>query len=234
MLPPTTTTTPPHTHQAHPRIYPVHARSFMCTTDAELQVMLPNANYARNDPHNADHDGCKKPYGNGVFSARVQWSVIRVDAATLHAHAADLRFTTSPKKTDTALDRDLLPGFAKAGDCAGQHSALGEIVIDLIGAGFKVAGPSTCTARLLPDGSGAGCSQWTLGGWRAMMTLTCSNNNQRCVLRCGGVNGYCFLSKGHLQLAALDGAASTGTCVPLGRYAPRQLCFCVRSSPPQH
>ena len=70
------------------------------------------------------------------------------------------------------------------------------MVVDLRGTPFKVAGPSSCTAT-----SGV-CSQWSLTGYAEKMTLDCTDNNQKCTVRCGGYPGQCYLSKGYLQLAA--------------------------------
>ena len=91
-------------------------------------------------------------------------------------------------------------GFARAGDCAGIYSTRGEIVIDLRGTPFKVEGPSSCSAQGVGI-SAIVCSQWTATNKDPRVTLACSDINQRCVVRCGGDSGGCFLTKGYLQLA---------------------------------
>ena len=113
---------------------------------------LPKPNFARNDPFNANRRDCKPIFAAGVYDAKAVWSTLRVDMTTLRALPADLKFTTTANLKFTTPPKESkstakLPGFAAAGDCVGSYSARGQIVVDLIGTPFKVAGPRTGTVR---------------------------------------------------------------------------------------
>ena len=153
----------------------------------------------------------------------MEWSTLHVDPQTLRGHAQpdDLQLTKGVFSTYI--------GFARAGDCGGRHSARGEIVIDLRGTPFKVEGPGSCSAQA-PGNVVAVCSQWTTDACTyPNVTLACSDNNQRCVVRCGGNSGYCFLAKGYLQLAVHNKTQFQALPGQRGRL-PTPRDFCVTSA----
>jgi len=141
-------------------------------------------------------------YAEGNFDATLAWAALVVDTTTMRATAAQTTMTIAGVVTET-WSGNKLPGFAAAGDCEGAYSTLGEIVIDLIGTPFRVDGPSTCAVQQAGGGP-VTCSQWVAVGSKARITVACSNNNQRCVVRCGGDAGRCLLTEAYLQLAVHD------------------------------
>ena len=108
---------------------------------------------------------------------------------------------------------------ASAQDCASTlGSTQGEGVIDLRGTPYVIAGVNktpcskTCSGDCATDASDASasvCFQWIALGWRGTVSVTCSDGNQRCVVRCGGNNGGCRPIGNVLQLAALPPATFT-------------------------
>ena len=46
--------------------------------------------------------------------------------------------------------------------------------------------------------------QWKLTGYYAAMTVTCTENNQLCVVRCGGNDGACEVKGDALKLQVFD------------------------------
>ena len=48
--------------------------------------------------------------------------------------------------------------------------------------------------------------QWELKGSYAAMVVTCTEQNQLCVVQCGGNNGACMVKNDALQLNVIDQA----------------------------
>ena len=106
-------------------------------------VELPNPNFARTDPANANRGDCAGRYAAGQFNAKVEWALLRVAVDSLRvteAGAADIHLTKGGASAPL--------GFAKTTGCAGGGIANSEIVIDLIGTPFKVAGQSSCKTTM--------------------------------------------------------------------------------------
>ena len=99
-------------------------------------------------------------------------------------------------------------------DCFNAHSSrnaasyTAQGVIDLRGTPYVIANvndtpcSNTCTDGC-NTGSATTCFQWMALGWKSKVSVTCSDGNQRCVVRCGGGAGGCKPVNNMLQLAWL-------------------------------
>ena len=174
---------------------------------------LPNLNnMASNNPFNANRGGCAAEYQAGFYHSRVVWSKLQIDYATLRVNITDHVFATLQ-----AGSQFLEYGYAKG--CAGDSPDKGKAVVDLRGTPFAVEGPSHCSCTV----SGCQCGQWKMRGWRANLTLTCTDNNQHCIMQCGGEAGRGFLHRGYLQLVVLDEGVFEGMC---RNYVPSSSPSC--------
>ena len=174
---------------------------------------LPNLNnMASNNPFKANGGGCAAEYQAGFYHSRVVWSKLQIDYATLRVNITDHVFATLQ-----AGSQFLEYGYAKG--CAGDSPEKGKAVVDLRGTPFAVEGPSHCSCTV----SGCQCGQWKMRGWRANLTLTCTDNNQHCIMQCGGEAGRGFLHRGYLQLVVLDEGVFEGMC---RNYVPSSSPSC--------
>jgi hypothetical protein len=178
----------------------------ICTTrsvDATIFYTLPDPsnNFARNNP-TGKHGGCLRAEQEGLWESKVEWNRLKIDLSTLQVDVTDHTFATQLSGT-TLLD------FGGAAGC--NYTELGEVVIDLRGTPFAVAGESSCdckatSVRDVLDKYGpvnCRCSQWELVAWRGTMSVECVDNNQRCTVRCGGSSGKCSVIGSKLQLEVL-------------------------------
>ena len=98
-------------------------------------------------------------------------------------------------------------------DCGGPPAVAGRLfpaegVIDLRGTPYVIADVNdtpcskACTAHCdSEETNDKVCFQWMAHGWKAQVHATCSDGNQRCVVRCGGNMGGCTPINNMLQLA---------------------------------
>ena len=98
-------------------------------------------------------------------------------------------------------------------DCGGPPAVAGRLfpaegVIDLRGTPYVIADVNdtpcskACTASCdSEETNDKVCFQWMAHGWKAQVHATCSDGNQRCVVRCGGNMGGCTPINNMLQLA---------------------------------
>ena len=128
----------------------------------------------------------------------------------LQIDASDTTYATVVAGSGTFRMVDTL-GVASANDCTGKFTAEG--VIDLRGTRYVIAGvddtpcSKTCSGGHCTtdasDASASICFQWIAYGWHGTVSVTCSDGNQRCVVRCGGGFGGCKPIGNMLQLAWL-------------------------------
>ena len=176
----------------------------------------------------ADSDGwygnCAAAFHAGDLDTEHRWTKLAwLNEDLLQIDASDTTYATvvAGSGTFARFDRgwgsDTL--VASATDCARTFpSAQGEGVIDLRGTPYVIAGVNdtpcskTCSGhcttdasdfRVYPasDASASVCFQWMAHGYRARVSVTCSDGNQRCVIRCGGDSGECRPIGNMLQLA---------------------------------
>jgi len=166
------------------------------------------------------------------FHSEVSWTRLRwLNEELLRINISDHTFAT-------LVDGSEMLDLGYAEDCYGSYSKLGEVVIDLRGTDFKIANAvdcsSTCDADCFQQ-----CSQWTSTGWDPAIEVTCTHQGQRCVVNCGGIRGYCFLTSDYLQLerptsspisAPTTGPISAPTTGPIS--APTTSPIPAPTSPP--
>ncbi|KAK3232876.1 hypothetical protein CYMTET_56800 [Cymbomonas tetramitiformis] len=161
---------------------------------------LPNSNnIAKMSPENGNRGGCADEYAAGYFHSEVQWSRLKLDTATLRVDVTDHTYAT-------LVAGSTLLNFGFAGDCAGQYTTNGQATIDLRGTPFGVVGTSSCSCNECD------CSQWTTTGWKPAISLSCTDNNQYCVINCGGGRGQCEVGLGYLQLYIVDASLFAAQC----------------------
>ena len=150
-------------------------------------------NYSKNSPTGANVGNCRTQYANNVYHSHVSWTKFRwLDKQLLRVDNTDHTYATQ-----VAGSSLLNFGFAKS--CKGNYQKLGEVVLDLRGTAYKIEGVSSCSGQVA-SGS-VMCGQWKASGWRPAIQMACTDNNQRCVVNCGGYAGQCKLDGGYLQLA---------------------------------
>ncbi|KAK3232874.1 hypothetical protein CYMTET_56798 [Cymbomonas tetramitiformis] len=161
---------------------------------------LPNSNnIAKMSPENGNRGNCADKYAAGYYHSEVQWSRLKLDTATLRVDVTDHTYAT-------LVAGSTLLNFGFAGDCAGQYTTNGQATIDLRGTPFGVVGTSSCSCNECD------CSQWTTTGWKPAISLSCTDNNQYCVINCGGGGGQCEVGLGYLQLYIVDASLFAAQC----------------------
>lgn len=100
--------------------------------------------------------------------------------------------------------------FAAVADCKTTGSATGKMKIDLRGTPFAIKDQPSCDNYAY--GSHRDCGQWHGHGWSSRTKVTCSNNNQFCVVECGGYCGGCTLNNNELKLKIVDQALYDSQC----------------------
>ena len=171
----------------------------------------------------ANRGTCRDDYRDGAFDTRLEWTQFKwYDEEKLQVDITDRTHATlvagsgkfgydSESHTNSA---DGTINFGTAFDCRGPRTASqlnqgkeGVAFIDLRGTDYKIAGAAaSCTADcnkgecLRTDGGTPKlCGQWAVGGWESALSIECSNNNQRCTVRCGGSQGYCWVPAPRLK-----------------------------------
>ena len=159
------------------------------------------------------HRACLRPEFDGVFESRTDYSYLEFDTTTLRVAA----------NQDHKFKRQLAGGcgrclyssisnsshlFGSLRDCSSGARLQGVATIDLRGTFFAInESNSACLCRGNTIAGGrCTCGQWEAYGHNVIMDVHCEHNFQRCVMRCGGSSGYCFLRRGYLQLIHLNAA----------------------------
>lgn len=167
----------------------------------EVYYKLKHSTFSKRDSRAGG--GCSSD-PEGYWGSRTDWTALRIDLATLRASKIDRQESV---QTSGAFGMDL----GSAADCVGSGSTAGESIIDLRGSPFAIAMPNdTVAAACEASGSWSGghgrCFQWISVGFNAKMIITCSENNQRCIAKCGGYTGNCWIDKSELYLTLLPSA----------------------------
>ena len=187
-------------------------------------LTLKHDAYSRADPYKARRGSCESDYDAGHYHTEVKWTklkwlnkeLMQIDASdTTHATivapgtavaaaAADERQPAQASRLAVAFATAAF-SVASARDCAGPQSARGEGLIDLRGTPYMIANvddtscwktcPGKCSRTV------TSCFQWIASGYDTGMEVSCYDNNQRCVIRCGGSAGSCSPRDNTLQLA---------------------------------
>ena len=157
--------------------------------------------YSRASSYNGRSGNCVGSYDAGDLDTEIRWTKLAwLDEDLLQINALDTTYATvvsgSGKFYSTAVT------LASGNDCAGSGSTRGEGVIDLRGTPYVIAGVNDTPCYKTAQGSsGSICFQWKAHGWNAAVSVTCSDGNQRCVVRGGGYSGRCRPINNMLQLA---------------------------------
>jgi len=175
--------------------------------DTNLFYRLPNDNNVMSmSPINANRGSCAEHYSLGYFDTLIRWTSLKINTTTLRVDSGDSTFTSHFIGT--------IPfDFRHVGDCAGGGSKTGTMTVDLQGTPFAIedfrddlncefTGQNYVTRQ---------CGQWSTAGWNSAMEMDCVNG-QLCTIRCGGSFGWCFLTKGYLQLKVIDTDMMTQQC----------------------
>jgi len=168
----------------------------------------------------ADSDGwhgrCAAAFHAGDFDTELRWTKLAwLNEDLLQIDASDTTYATAVSGSGKLGGELRAWGsgnyVASAQDCAfTSPSTQGEGVIDLRGTPYVIAGvddtpcSKTCSGHCTTDASDASasvCFQWIAHGWIGTVSVTCSDGNQRCVVRCGGNAGGCKPIGNMLQLA---------------------------------
>ena len=173
---------------------------------------LKHEAYSRADPHDADRGGCLGAFNAKHYDTKVTWSKLKwLNKKLLQIDASDTSFATTVSGSGSFQESGVT--VASAIDCAENGSERGEGVIDLRGTPYMIANVGAldvkvnecykqCSGSCQSSGAGSAvCSQWIAFGTNAAMRVTCWDNNQRCVVRCGGSKGGCRPRNNMLQLA---------------------------------
>merc|ERR1740124_1953385 len=163
--------------------------------------------YARADSEGGRHGNCVDSFDAGDLDTELRWSKLAwLNENLLQIDASDTTYATVVAGSGTFRMHG--PLVASANDCTGKDMAEG--VIDLRGTPYVIAGvddtpcSKTCGGSCPTDASDASasvCFQWIAYGWGGTVSVTCSDGNQRCVVRCGGNAGGCKPVGNMLQLA---------------------------------
>lgn len=161
--------------------------------------LMPGTTYSWNNPKGKEVTGgsCIDQAENheAKFDRITTWSHLVVDLDTLQVQADSTAYATHLVGEGINGSTYLQLGYARS--CSSSN--LGNAVIDLRGSPFAITGEESCTCAV-PQETPCICGQWTSKGWNNQMELKCTENNQRCVVRCGGQTGNCELTNGYLQL----------------------------------
>ena len=169
-------------------------------------------NHAMASPSNANQGNCAADYALGHFHTKLVWSKLTwLDFSQLRVNVTDLTYASLVAHPDDGVTGSGFMGknakaeFGYAKDCHGPYSTRGEAVVDLRGTPFAIDGVTDTTCDLsCSQKCSQACFQWTSSGWYPGITVTCTNAGQRCVVKCGGGGGRCYLTNGYLQLTWLD------------------------------
>jgi len=156
--------------------------------------------YSRASSYNGRSGNCVGSYDAGDLDTEIRWTKLAwLDEDLLQINALDTTYATvvsgSGKFYSTAVT------LASGNDCAGHDSTRGEGVVDLRGTPYVIAGVNDTPCYKTSQRSGGTCFQWVMTGWYGAINVTCSDGNQRCVIRCGGDSGECRPIGNMLQLA---------------------------------
>ena len=157
--------------------------------------------YSSANSYNGRTLGCIPSFDAGDLDTEIKWTKLAwFNEDLLQIDALDTTYATtvsgSGKMPYSA------PTIASGYDCAGYGSTRGMGVIDLRGTPYVIAGVSdTPCYQSNSGGTSSTCFQWRSHGWNAAVSVTCSDGNQRCVVRCGGNAGGCKPIGNMLQLA---------------------------------
>lgn len=161
--------------------------------------LMPWTTYSWNNPKGKEVTGgsCIDQAENheAKFDRITTWSHLVVDLDTLQVQADSTAYATHLVGEGINGSTYLQLGYARS--CSSSN--LGNAVIDQRGSPFAITGEESCTCAV-PQETPCICGQWTSKGWNNQMELKCTENNQRCVVRCGGQTGNCELTNGYLQL----------------------------------
>ena len=159
-----------------------------------------NATFANNPA--GKHRDCLQPRFDGVFESSIDYSYLEIDSETLRVSAVQ----THKFKRQLAGDFDQQHNFGSLRDCSQGTVVQGVATIDLRGTFFAIdenVSDCACRGHTISQGR-CSCGQWEALGHRVIMDMHCTHNFQRCVMRCGGASGSCYLRRGFLQLRHLD------------------------------
>ena len=162
------------------------------------------------DPTNANRGTCAADYAGGRYHTHWKWSKFKwLDREMLQVNISDRTYATD-MSTHTSGSWDI--DFGNAGDCYGGHSSRSEIVLDLRETAFKIADAEGACSKTGTGSATNTCGQWRMAGWYPKLTMSCTDNDQRCVINCGGSAGHCWIAAGYLQLT--PGPTPVPTPVP--------------------
>ena len=154
------------------------------------------------------HGNCAAAVHAGDFDTELRWTKLAwLNEDLLQIDASDTTYATAVSGSGK-LGYEHMGGWgsgnyvASAQDCAlTSPSTQGEGVIDLRGTPYVIAGVNDTPCYKTSQRSGGTCFQWVMTGWYGAISVTCSDGNQRCVIRCGGSSGECRPVNNMLQLA---------------------------------
>jgi hypothetical protein len=157
--------------------------------------------YSSANSHNGRTANCIPSFDAGDLDTEIKWTKLAwFNEDLLQIDALDTTYAITVSGSGKLLYS--APTVASAHDCAGGGSTRGEGVIDLRGTPYVIAGVSdTPCYQTNSGGTTSTCFQWKASGWYAAVRVTCSDGNQRCVVRCGGYSGGCSPINNILQLA---------------------------------
>ena len=184
---------------------PIPALSSECgsglTCDTAGFLDLQYEAYSRADSYNGRTAGCVGPYDAGDLDTEIRWTKLAwLNEDLLQINTLDTTYATAVSGSGKFLTSAVT--LASGYDCAGYGSTRGEGVIDLRGTPYVIAGVNdTPCYQSNSGGTSSTCFQWRSHGWNAAVSVTCSDGNQRCVIRCGGDSGECRPIGNMLQLA---------------------------------
>merc|ERR1711935_951939 len=159
--------------------------------------------YSHPSSYNGRHGLCVPVFDASHFDTEFRWTKLAwLNEDLLQINALDTTYATVVSGSGQwGGFTGATAGVASALDCGGYRSARGEGVIDLRGTPYVIAGVNDTPCYKTSLRSGGTCFQWIAGGWQAVVSVTCSDGNQRCVIRCGGDSGECRPVNNMLQLA---------------------------------
>jgi len=154
--------------------------------------------YSSANSHDGRTAGCIPSFDAGDLDTEIKWTKLAwFNEDLLQIDALDTTYAI----TVSGSGKLARPTVASAHDCAGGGSTRGEGAIDLRGTPYVIAGVrDTPCYQTNSGGTTSTCFQWRTYGWSAAVSVTCSDGNQRCVVRCGGYSGGCSPINNILQL----------------------------------
>ena len=160
----------------------------------------------------ANRGTCRDNYRNGAYRTRLEWTQFKwYDEAKLKLDITDRTYATlmagsgefiPAHRTSELYSNSDKINFGTTMDCRGPRTPgqldagkEGVVFIDLRGTNYKIKGATERCTATCSDCRDVHelCGQWALGGWKSAMSIECTNDLQRCTVKCGGDQGYCWV-----------------------------------------